>query len=111
MDKESVERLRFDRRLKRRSGWLSAADEEEYLSSLPDVSDKMTTCAEEEESVEERSAATESNPVEASTPVATAGDFSAPSPFGSNVRSSSAEGSSSAGTGPGRGFGGDSGER
>ena len=106
MDKESVERLRFDRRLKRRSGWLSAADEEEYLSSLPDVSDKMTTCAEEEESAEDRSAAAESGPAEASTPVATAGDFSAPNPFGSN-----AGGSSSTGAGLGSGFGGESGER
>ena len=86
MDRESVERLRFDRRLRRRSGWLSAADEEAYLASLPDVSDKMTTIAEEEEkAAEEKAAATdpagESRPAMAPT----AGDFSTPSPFGAGA--------------------------
>ena len=95
MDRKSVERLRFDRRLKRRSGWLSAADEEAYLASLPDVSDKMTTIAEEEEKTAEEKAASPTQADEGRPPAApTAGDFSTPSPFGS---------------GAGSGFGGPSG--
>lgn len=91
MDKESVERLRFDRRLQRRPDWIEKADQEAYLASLPDVSEKMTTCAEEEKAAEEAAAAvvvegpaaaTTSAPTPAATPAATAGDFSAPSPFG-----------------------------
>ena len=54
MDKESVERLRFDRRLQRRPGWVEKTDQEAFLASLPDVSEKMTSCAEAEE--EERTA-------------------------------------------------------
>ncbi len=42
MDKASVERLRFDRRLRHRSGWVVPADREAYVDSLPDVSEKMT---------------------------------------------------------------------
>ncbi len=83
MDKESVERLRFDRRLKRRSGWISASDEEAYLASLPDVSDKMTTIAEEEEKAAEETVASPSAADEGQPSAAapTAGDFSTPSPF------------------------------
>lgn len=46
MDRESVERLRFDRRLKRRRDWVSDEALEEHLASLPDVSGNMTTAAE-----------------------------------------------------------------
>ena len=77
MDRESVERLRFDRRLKTRPGWLDESQEETYLAELPDVSDKMTTCAAEEE--DESEAASEEASVESpqafgAAPVA--GDFS-----------------------------------
>lgn len=95
MDKGSVERLRYDRRLQRRLGWIDEADHKAYLASLPDVSEKMTTCAEQEKAAEEAAAAvveegpaavTPSAPTPAGTPAgtpaATAGDFSAPSPFG-----------------------------
>jgi hypothetical protein len=41
MDRESVERLRFDRRLERRRGWVEDADRDAHLESLPDVSEKM----------------------------------------------------------------------
>lgn len=101
MDKESVERLRFDRRLQRRPEWIEKADQEAYLASLPDVSEKMTTCAEEEKAAEEAAAAlvaegpaavTPPAPTPAATPAATppatAGDFSAPSPFGDVGRES-----------------------
>ena len=97
MDKESVERLRFDRRLQRRPDWIEKADQEAYLASLPDVSEKMTTCAEEEKAAEEAAAALVAKgpaavmppaPTPAATPAATAGDFSAPSPFGDVGRES-----------------------
>jgi hypothetical protein len=78
MDKESVDRLRFDRRLQRRSGWIEAADQDAYLESLPDVSEKMTTCADEEKAASEADAA----PPPDTPPVPTAGDFSASSSFG-----------------------------
>ena len=41
MDRESVERLRFDRRLQRRRGWVEQSDFEAHLESLADTSDKM----------------------------------------------------------------------
>jgi hypothetical protein len=49
MDRDSVARLRFDRRLQRRSGWVEPSEVESYLESLPDVSTKMTTCADAED--------------------------------------------------------------
>ncbi len=76
MDKESVERLRFDRRLKRRSGWVEEADLQAYLDALPDVSEKITTCANEETDTGEAAAESTSE----AAPVA--GDFSTPSAFG-----------------------------
>jgi hypothetical protein len=43
MDRASVERLRFDRRLSRRRDWVEESEVEQYLESLPDVSGKMAT--------------------------------------------------------------------
>ncbi len=43
MDRESVERLRFDCRLARRRDWVEDSEVEQYLESLPDVSAKMAT--------------------------------------------------------------------
>jgi hypothetical protein len=40
MDRESMARLRLDRRLIRRRAWISAKDLEKELASLPDVSHK-----------------------------------------------------------------------
>ena len=51
MDRESVERLRFDRRLERRRGWVEPAEKDAHLDSLPDVSGKMTRGFEEEDSL------------------------------------------------------------
>lgn len=54
MDRESVERLRFDRRLQQRRGWVEASDYAAHIESLTDVSGKMTTAAElEAEGAEE----------------------------------------------------------
>jgi len=41
MDRESMQRLKFDRRLIGRRKWISADDLERELSKLPDVSDKI----------------------------------------------------------------------
>ncbi len=41
MDRESMKRLRLDRRLIRRSGWISEQDLERELAGLPDVSEKI----------------------------------------------------------------------
>ena len=41
MDRESMRRLRLDRRLIRRRGWLSEEDLERELAALPDVSYKI----------------------------------------------------------------------
>ena len=46
MDRESVDRLRFDRRLANRRDWVEASDRDAFVESLPDVSGKMTTAAE-----------------------------------------------------------------
>lgn len=48
MDRESLERLRFDRRLQNRRGWVAAEELDRHLASLPDVADKLTTLAGEE---------------------------------------------------------------
>lgn len=61
MDRESVERLRFDRRLQHRRDWIEPTDAEAHLESLPDVSEKMTTAAELEAEEEAARANAEAN--------------------------------------------------
>ena len=51
MDRESVRRLQFDRRLQHRRGWLDSGQLEGYVEALPDVTAKMTTIAAAEEEV------------------------------------------------------------
>ena len=84
MNRESVERLRFDRRLRHRADWVQDSDLEDYLGSLPDVVEKMTTCAKEEDVAEESATPTEAAAVTdtVATPAPTAGDFSTPRSFG-----------------------------
>lgn len=67
MDRESVERLRFDRRLQRRRDWVETGKFDEHADSLPDVSEKMTTAAELEA---EEMAAAEAAPAPGPEPVA-----------------------------------------
>lgn len=50
MDRESLDRLRFDRRLQNRRGWLAPSELDRHLETLPDVKDKLTTLAAQEES-------------------------------------------------------------
>jgi hypothetical protein len=49
MNRESTEKLRFDRRLINRPGWISKAELEKNLEALPDVSDKIAPLEEAEE--------------------------------------------------------------
>lgn len=41
MDNESLEKMRLDKRLTGRRGWISADDLQRALDALPDVSDKI----------------------------------------------------------------------
>ncbi len=86
MDRESVDRLRFDRRLQRRRDWVEASDVEAQLESLPDVSDKMTTAAEleaEEEAARENAATEAANaPAPEAAPAAGAPSFGGPTTVG-----------------------------
>jgi len=56
MDRESVERLRFDRRLQRRRDRVAEAEYASYVEGLPDVSDKLTRVGDDHESPAEGSA-------------------------------------------------------
>lgn len=71
MDRESVERLRFDRRLQHRREWIETGELDTHLEGLPDVSDKMTTPAEleaEEEAAQAQAPAPEA-PAEPAPPI------------------------------------------
>ncbi len=48
MEKRSIERLQFDRRLLGRRGWVTDQELQEKLDSLPDVSEKVAPFQEEE---------------------------------------------------------------
>jgi len=41
MNREAIEKLRLDRRLIRRRGWISSGEVEQALGELPDVSAKI----------------------------------------------------------------------
>jgi uncharacterized protein YidB (DUF937 family) len=49
MDRQSIQKLRLDRRLAERTGWIPREELDRELSALPDVSDKLTTLGEAEE--------------------------------------------------------------
>ena len=87
MDRESVERLRFDRRLQQRRGWVEESAYSSHIDELPDVAGKMTTAAELE--AEEAAAAAAAPVEEPAPPESTFGEaapqaaaFSAPRPPG-----------------------------
>ena len=98
MDRESVERLRFDRRLHSRRGWLEETDLAEHIESLEDVSSKMTTAAELE--AEEAAAADAAESAEAAQARPSAGQ----APAGHSAVPASSE---SIGVGPSSGLAGD----
>jgi hypothetical protein len=43
MNRESLDKLRLDRRLLNRRGWMGNAERQRALEALPDVSSKATT--------------------------------------------------------------------
>lgn len=47
MDRESVAKLRLDRRLAGRRGWIAREELERELEQLPDAADKISSGAEE----------------------------------------------------------------
>ena len=53
MNKTSLDKLRFDRRLRHRRDWISTTDFSEELESLPDVSDKIAPPEEAQDAPEE----------------------------------------------------------
>ena len=105
MDRESVERLRFDRRLQQRRGWVEESQLESHIESLEDVSEKMTTAAEleAEEAAEAPSSPDAEAPPSESAPTAS---FSAPRPPGGVAGDFSS--SSTLGGGTSIGYGGSS---
>ena len=48
MDQRSIEKLKFDRRLERRRGWVDGKDVVRELESLPDSADKAADPEERE---------------------------------------------------------------
>jgi hypothetical protein len=54
MNRESLEKLRLDRRLLHRRGWMSEAERRRALEALPDVASKATTLGAETEGASER---------------------------------------------------------
>ena len=56
MDRDSMPKLRLDRRLIQRRGWISPQELEAELESLPDVSHKLTTLGKAEDDAKEEPA-------------------------------------------------------
>ncbi len=50
MERGSLEKLQYDKRLRLRNGWISKEETQSYIDALPDVSDKIAV--EEEEITE-----------------------------------------------------------
>jgi len=80
MDREAVERLRFDRRLQRRRDPMAEAEYASYLEGLPDVSDKLTHIGDEGEGDDEgpTGGATDSAGGSAASGFGSGGDPSSP---------------------------------
>lgn len=43
MEQESLDKFKFDNRLRRRNGWLSDEESSTYIDALPDVADKAAS--------------------------------------------------------------------
>ena len=41
MERGSLDKLKYDNRLRRRQGWIDTRDDEAYLAELPDVGAKV----------------------------------------------------------------------
>jgi hypothetical protein len=62
MNQDTLDKLRLDRRLALRRGWISQEDLDRALEALPDVADKIAP-AEAEEAPAEEPATAEDRPV------------------------------------------------
>jgi hypothetical protein len=62
MDRDATQRLRLDRRLIRRRGWISKEELAKELEALPDVSTKATTLGAVEGGEHEAAGSEESTP-------------------------------------------------
>ena len=85
MDRESGERLRFDRRLQSRRDWVDQDAAQANLDALPDVSDNMTTAAEleaEEEAARAKAEAAAAPPAPEAAPEPAAPSFGGPTTVG-----------------------------
>ncbi|MBW2294945.1 MAG: hypothetical protein JRG89_10510 [Deltaproteobacteria bacterium] len=60
MERGSLDKLKFDKRLRRRDGWSGEEETQSYIDSLPDVSDKIALESDEPESQADSEAAEES---------------------------------------------------
>jgi hypothetical protein len=60
MERGSLDKLKFDKRLRRREGWSGEEETQSYIDSLPDVSDKIALESDEPESQADSEAAEES---------------------------------------------------
>ena len=52
MHRDSLSKMRLDRRLLHRRGWIGSNELEQELSSLPDAADKATTLGEADDAEE-----------------------------------------------------------
>jgi hypothetical protein len=68
MDRESLDRLRFDRRLQSRRGWLAPGELERHVQTLPDVADKLTKLAGDESAAPAGAAAESGSPAPGTEP-------------------------------------------
>lgn len=73
MERGSLEQLKHDIRLRRRKGWISNADSEDYLASLPDAQERVYVPEEDEQE-------TPAAPAEASAAAPTGAPTAAPAP-------------------------------
>ena len=106
MDRESVERLRYDIRLKRRREWLTVEDRAAYVASLPDLSDKMIRGSSEDDEPDEApgQAAASFAPPADPAPHPTPNAPTAPIPFGSSASPSGSFPNDGGGDDGGSGF-------
>ena len=61
MNRESLEKLRLDRRLLNRRGWMSDAERRRALEALPDIAAKATTLGAESDEGERAPASDETS--------------------------------------------------
>lgn len=61
MEPGSIEKLKFDKRLRLRQGWSSKQETDKYLEALPDVSEKIAVESDEPEAEADAQTASETD--------------------------------------------------